>query len=70
MIVSDVVMVEREPYSKIGRTHCLKVCNMVDGLGRHFLLTISLTRWYLVLQRPRISSKCFWNVSLRVESDT
>ena len=21
--VSDVVMVEREPYSKIGRTHCL-----------------------------------------------
>ena len=28
------------------------------------VLTISLTRWYLVLQRPRISSKCFWNVSL------
>ena len=23
MIVSEVVMVEREPYSKIGRTHCL-----------------------------------------------
>ena len=22
MIVSEVVMVEREPYSKIGRTHC------------------------------------------------
>ena len=23
MIVSDVVMVEREPYSNLGRTHCL-----------------------------------------------
>ena len=37
---------------------------MVDGLGPHFLLTRNLTRWYLVLQCPRISSKCFWNVSL------
>ena len=31
-----VVMVEREPYSKIGRTHCLQICNMVDGLCPHF----------------------------------
>ena len=26
MIVSDVVMVEREPYSKTGGTHCSKIC--------------------------------------------
>ena len=52
MIASDVVMVE--------------ICNMVDRLGPHFLLTIfiGLTRWSLVLQRPRISSKFAWNVSL------
>ena len=36
MIVSDVVMVESEPYLKTGRTHCLYFCNMVDGLGPHF----------------------------------
>ena len=27
MIVSEVVMVEREPYSKIGRTHCFFLNN-------------------------------------------
>ena len=64
VIVSDVVMVESEPHWKVGRTYCLQICNMVNGLGSHFLLAISLTRCYLVLQRPRISSKCFWNVSL------
>ena len=64
MIVSDVVVVESEPYSKIGLTHCLWICNIVDGLGHHFVLTISLRQWYLVLQRLRISSKCFWNASL------
>ena len=56
MIVSDVVMIESEPYSKLaGHIIC---SNMVDGLGPHLLLT-NLTRSYLVVQRPRISSKCF-----------
>ena len=64
MIVPDVVMVEREPYSKISRAHCLQICNMVDGLVLHFLLTKSLIRWYLVLRRARVSSKCFWKVNL------
>ena len=35
-IVSDVVIFEREPCSKIGRTHCLQIRNMVKGLGLHF----------------------------------
>ena len=65
MIVPDVVMVEREPYSKIGRAHFFKkFCNMVDGLSPHFLLTKSRIRWYLVFQRPRISLKCCWKVKL------
>ena len=64
MIVSEAVMVEREPYSKIGRTHCLYIGSVVDGLGPHFLLVKSLIRWYLALQRPRISSKCFLKVNL------
>ena len=33
------------------------------GLGPHFLLTKSLRRWYLVLQRSRMSSKCFLKLS-------
>ena len=37
---------------------------MVNGLGPHFLLTTSLERWHQVLQRSRISSKCFRNESL------
>ena len=28
---TDVVMVESEPYSKVGRT-CLQICNTVDGM--------------------------------------
>ena len=32
--------------------------------GSPFLLTKSLIRWYLVLQCPRMSSKCFWKVNL------
>ena len=35
----------------------------MDGLGPHFLLASSLKRWYLVLQRSRMSSKCFLKVS-------
>ena len=35
----------------------------MDGLGPHFLLANSLKRWYLVLQRFRMSSKCFLKVS-------
>ena len=50
MIVSNVVLIESEPYSKIGRTHCLLIRNMVDGLGPDVLLTISLTQWYLALR--------------------
>ena len=38
---------------------------MVAGLGPHFF-TRSLRRWYLVLQRSKISSKCF--LKLRWES--
>ena len=64
MTVSEVVMTERKPYSKTGQTHFLKICSMVDGLGPHFLLAKSPIRWYLVLQRPRISSKCFLKVKL------
>ena len=56
-------MVESETYSKIGRTHCLKIWISVDGLGTYFLLANSLKRWYLVLQRSRMSSKCFLKVS-------
>ena len=67
MIVSKVVMVERELYSKIGRTHCLYICSMVDGLGPHFLLVKSLIRFYLALQCPRISSKCFLKVNLELK---
>ena len=69
MIVSEVVIVERELYSKIGRTHYLWICNMVDGLGPHFLLVKSLIRWYLALQRPRISSE-FFKSEFGVESDS
>ena len=29
----------------------------------HFWLTSNLNRWYLMLQRSRMSSKCFWKVS-------
>ena len=56
-------MVEREPYSKIGRMQCLQSCISVNGLSPHFLLANSLKRWYLVLQRSRMSSKCFLKVS-------
>ena len=31
----------------------------MDRLGPHFLLASSLRWWYLVLQRSRMSSKCF-----------
>ena len=40
---------------------------MVDRLGYHFLLVKSLIRWYLVLQHPRISSKCFLKVKLELK---
>ena len=33
------------------------------GLGPHFLLASSLKRWYLVLQRSRMSSKYFLKLS-------
>ena len=33
------------------------------GLGPHFLLATSLKRWCLVLQRSRMSSKCFLKLS-------
>ena len=33
------------------------------GLGQHFLLANSHKRWYLLLQRSRMSSKCGWKVS-------
>ena len=56
-------MVESEPYSKIGRTHCCKFGLVWMGLGPHFLLANSLKRWYLVLQQSRMSSKCFLKVS-------
>ena len=32
----------------------------MDGLGPHFLLANSLTRWYLVLQRSRMLSEVFF----------
>ena len=63
MMLSEVVTVETEPYSKIGRTHCLQIRIKVAGLGPHFLLIKSLRRWYLVLQRSRMSSKCFLKLS-------
>ena len=56
-------MVEIEPYSQIGWTHCLKIWIRVDGLGPHFLLANSHKRWYLVLLRSRMSSKWFLKVS-------
>ena len=31
----------------------------MDGLGSHFLLANSLKRWYLVLQRSRMSRSVF-----------
>ena len=37
--------------------------NMVAGLDPHFLVTNSLTRWYLILQRSSRSSKCFLKVN-------
>ena len=37
-------MVESEPYSEIGQTHCLSIWISVDGLGPHFLLANSLKR--------------------------
>ena len=33
------------------------------GLSPHFLLANSLKRWYLVLQRSRMPSKCFLKLS-------
>ena len=35
----------------------------MDGLGPHFLLASSLKWWYLVLERSRMSFKCFLKVS-------
>ena len=35
----------------------------MDGLDPHFLLASSLKLWYLVLQRSRMSSKCFLKLS-------
>ena len=35
-------MVEIEPFSKIGGTHCLKIWIRVDGLGPHSLLASSV----------------------------
>ena len=35
----------------------------MDGLRPHFLLDGGLERWYLVLQRSRMSSKCFLKVN-------
>ena len=35
----------------------------MDGLGPHFLLADSLNLWYLVLQRSKMSSKCFLKLS-------
>ena len=37
-------MVESEPYSKIGQTHCLYIWIRVAGLGPHFLLANSRKR--------------------------
>ena len=59
MILSEVVIVERESYAKIDRTHCLQIWIMVDGLGPQFFLASSFNRWYLVLQLSRISSVFF-----------
>ena len=56
-------MVESEPYSKIGRTHCLYIWIRVAGLGPHFLLANSREWWNLLLQHSKMSSKCFWKVS-------
>ena len=58
MILSEAVIVETESYSKIGRTHFLKIWIKVAGLGPHFLLTRSRR-----LQRSRMSSKCFLKLS-------
>ena len=67
MMWSEAVMVEREPYSKIGRTHCLYIWIRVAGLGLHFLLANSRKWWYLLLQRSRMSSKCGWKVSFELK---
>ena len=67
MMLSEAVMVESEPYSKIGRTHCLWIWIRVAGLGPHFLLANSLKRWYLWLQGSRMFSKCFWKVSFELK---
>ena len=37
------------------------------GLGRHFLLANSCKRWYLLLQRSRISSKYGWKVNFELK---
>ena len=43
MVVSEVVIVVREPYSKIGGTHYLSIFITVDLLGSHFCFSKSLT---------------------------
>ena len=35
----------------------------MDEPGPHFLLANSLNRWYLVLQRSKMSSNCFLKLS-------
>ena len=70
MIVSDVVMVEREPYSKIGRTHCLQICNMVDGLGSPFFIDYKSYTMVPGVAAPQDFLKVLLECEFRVESDT
>ena len=44
MMLSEMVMVESEPYSEIGQTHCLYIWIRVAGLDPHFLLANSRKR--------------------------
>ena len=60
MILPEVVIVKRGPYSKTGWMRCLWIWIMVDGLGPQYLLTSNFNRWYLVLQWFRVSLiQCF-----------
>ena len=67
MMLSEAVMVESEPYSKIGRTHCFYIWIRVAALGPHFLLASSRKQWYPWLQCSKTSSKCFWKVSFELK---
>ena len=68
MIVSDVAMVESEPYSKISRTHCLKICKMGRAWSP-FLLTVSYTMVPAVAALQDFL-KVLFEGKFRVESNT